>query len=70
MIKIYVYLKSGVVDVYFVESVSKAREHAWQIWHGGYRMRIKDRIEWFGPHWIDKICWDMSEEDYLSEKFE
>jgi len=33
-------------------------------------MRVGDRMEWFGPHWIDKICWDMTSEDYLSKKYE
>jgi hypothetical protein len=68
--KMYIYLKNGNVDVYEVESVLKAREHAEKIWSGGYRMRVGTRMEWFGPHWVDKICWDMTEEDYLSTKYE
>jgi len=68
--KIYVYLRNGNVDVYEVESVFKAREHAEKIWSTGYRTRIGSRMEWFGPHWIDKICWDMPSEDYLSLKYE
>jgi hypothetical protein len=69
-VKIYVYLKSGVLSEYEVESVIKAREHAYQIWKAGYRMRVGNRIEWFGPNWIDKICWDMPNEDLMSEKYE
>jgi len=68
--EIFIYLTNGNVDVYEVDSPWKAREHAEKIWKGGYRMRVGSRMEWFGPHYIDKICWDMDEEDYLSVKYE
>lgn len=70
MIKMYIYLKNGNVDIYEVENEWKAREHADKIWAGGYRMRVEKRMEWFGSHWIDKICWDVKKEDYLSSKYE
>ena len=70
MINVYVYLTNGNVDIYGVENVWKAREHAEKIWATGYRMRVGTRMEWFGPHWIDKICWDAPEKDYLSNKYE
>ena len=67
---VYVYLINGNTDVYEVESVWKAREHAEKIMHFGYRMRVGSRMEWFGPHYVDKVCWDAPEEDYLSYKYE
>jgi hypothetical protein len=72
---VYVYFKNGNVDVYPVESVWKAREHAEKIFNAGYRMQVGDRMEWFGPHYIDKICWDCvgvpgAIEDYLRAKYE
>jgi hypothetical protein len=70
MINIYVYLKNGNVDTYQVESEWKAREHAEKIWIYGYRMRVKDRMEWFGSHYIDKICWSVESQDYLDKKYE
>lgn len=69
MIKIYVYLKNGNVDAYKVENEWKAREHAEKIWKTGLRKKVGNRLEWFGPHYIDKICWDSSHKDYLSRKY-
>lgn len=68
--KVYVYFKNGNVDAYPVENVWKAREHAEKILMFGYRMRVGSRMEWFGAHYIDKVCWDAPEEDYLSAKYE
>lgn len=70
MIKVYVYLKNGNVDIYEVENEWKAREHAEKIWAGGYRMRVGSRMEWFGADWISKICWDAPTGDYLGKKYE
>ena len=70
MIAVYVYFFNGNVDRYTVENVWKAREHAEKIWSTGYRMRVGGRMEWFGPHYIDKICWDEEVPDYMSEKYE
>lgn len=70
MINVYVYLKNGNVDIYPVENEWKAREHAEKIWSTGYRMIVGKRMEWFGSHWIDKICWDCTTKDYLSDKYE
>lgn len=69
MIKMFIYFKNGNVHVYEVDNVWKAREHAEKIWTTGYRMRVGKRMEWYGSHWIDKICWDAPEGDYLSEKY-
>ena len=63
MIKVYVYFKNGNVDVFEVQSVEKAREHAFNIWRFGYRMRIGNRMEWFNPDYIDKVCWDLQMEE-------
>jgi hypothetical protein len=70
MTKMYIYFKNGNVDTYMVADMWKAREHSEAIWKGGYRMQVGDRMEWYGPHWIDKICWDLVEDDYLSYKYE
>lgn len=70
MINVYVYLKNGNVDIYSVENEWKAREHAEKIWVGGYRMLVGSRMEWFGPDWVDKICWDCEVCDYLCKKYE
>ncbi len=70
MINIYIYFKNGNVDIYPVENIWKAREHAEKIWKGGYRMMVGSRMEWFGADWIDKICWDALGEDYLQAKYE
>jgi hypothetical protein len=58
---ISVYLKSGQVFEYDITSdtqenlSSKAREHMYAIFQGGYRSGIERGICWYGPHWIDKI---------------
>lgn len=69
-IQVYVYLKNGNVDVYPVDSEWKAREHAEKIMKEGYRMQVGNRMEWFGAHWIDKVCWDTEKGDYLQNKYE
>ena len=71
MIKMYIYFKNGNVDTYEVAGVFKAREHAEKIWTHGYRMLVDFRMEWFGPHYIDKICWDVNvcNKDYLNNKY-
>lgn len=68
MTKMYVYFKNGNVDIYDVISVEKAREHAENIWKRGYRMRIGNRMEWFNPDYIDKICWDLPTEETKTEE--
>jgi len=68
-ITMYIYFKNGNVFCYQVESIQKAREHADKIWNTGYRQIINNRMEWFGPHYIDKICWDVNENDYLGKKY-
>jgi hypothetical protein len=67
--KIYVYFKNGNVFIYEVESSLKAREHAEKIWSTGYRCTVGKRQEWFGPHYIDKICWDGDDDTYLAKKY-
>jgi len=69
MITLYIYLKNGNVDKYDVEDEWKAREHAEKIWQTGLRKRVGNRLEWFGPHYIDKICWDIKNPDYLCTKY-
>lgn len=69
MIIVYIYFKNGNVHTYKVENQFKAREHAEKIWTTGFRAKVGSRMEWFGPHYIDKICWDW-EEDYLAKKYE
>lgn len=54
---INVYLKNGNVFSYTVTSAIEAGEHAEKIWSTGFRTKIGDRTEWFGPHYIDKITW-------------
>ena len=53
--KISVYLVSGDVFEYEVDSTEKAREHMFQIWNSGYRSNDGNEFVWYGPHWIDKI---------------
>ena len=58
-----VYLKGsgGAKYMYDVKAATKeqltvkVREHMGQIWATGYRHCNGDTLEWFGPHWIDKI---------------
>lgn len=69
IMKIYVYFKNGNVYEYEVASAEKAREHAEKIWTSGYRVKVGDRHEWFGPHYIDKICWDGLDDTYLGRKY-
>lgn len=52
----YVYFKNGNVFDYEVKNEKKAREHADKIWTTGYRDMIDGRMEWFGSHYIDKVC--------------
>lgn len=58
MVKIYVYFKNGNVYTYEVDSAEKAMEHADKIWSKGYLVKVGSQHEWFGVHYIDKICWD------------
>lgn len=69
MTTIYVYFKNGNVFSYEVESAIKAREHADKIWTTGFRWKIGDRHEWFGVHYIDKICWDGVDDTPLAKKY-
>ena len=57
MIKVSVYLDSGVVREYEVDSPEKGREHAAAIIKTGYRSTPKnsDDLEWFPPHRIEKV---------------
>jgi hypothetical protein len=68
-VQMYIYFKNGNVFTYFVEDQKKAREHAAKIWESGYRTVIEQRMEWFGPGYIDKICWDVQENDFLGNKY-
>jgi hypothetical protein len=70
MITIYIYFKNGNVFQYKVDSAEKAREHADKIWETGYRVNIGNRHEWFGKHYIDKICWDGIDDTYLAKKYD
>lgn len=67
--RIYIYFKNGNVFQYEVENCEKAREHAEKIWTTGYKVKIGSRHEWFGPHYLDKICWDGEDTTYLAEKY-
>ena len=69
LMKVYVYFKNGNVFLYDVDNAVKAREHAEKIWAMGYRVRVGKRHEWFGPHYIDKICWD-EDNTYLAQKYD
>lgn len=69
MIVVYVYFKNGNVYTYKVDSAEKAREHAEKIWTTGYRVKVSNRHEWFGSHYIDKICWDGEDKTLLAAKY-
>jgi hypothetical protein len=68
-VTMYVYFKNGNVFTYEVDDAVKAREHAEKIWTTGYRVMIGDKHEWFGAHYIDKICWDGVDDSYLANKY-
>ena len=55
--KVSVYLDTGVVCEYEVETPEKGREHAAAIIKTGYRSVGKgsNDLEWFPPHRIDKV---------------
>lgn len=54
--KISTYIDNGVVFYYYVDSASKAREHAAAIIKGGYRHNDgKGEFEHYPPHRIDKV---------------
>lgn len=57
MNKVSVYLDSGIVFEYDVDSAAKGREHASAIIKTGYRHTLQDSedLEWFPPHRIDKV---------------
>lgn len=56
MNKISVYLDTGVVYEYEVESAIKGREHAYEIISSGYRHTTNSNdLEWFPPHRIKKV---------------
>ena len=52
-----VYLNTGVVYEYQVDSTTKGREHAAAIIATGYRHTSQDSedLEWFPPHRIEKL---------------
>ena len=50
-----VYFKDGRVFSYDVDTSVKAREHMAKIWAGGYRHCDGTLVEWFGPHYLDKL---------------
>jgi len=52
---IVVYFKDGRIFEYEVCDMNKAREHMSKIWELGYRTVREGVLEWFGPHYIDKM---------------
>lgn len=52
---IMVYFKDGRVFEYEVTDIAKARDHMAKIWELGYRHVKNGTLEWFGPHYLDKI---------------
>lgn len=67
--KIEVYLITGNIFSYEVSCAEKAREHASKIWKEGFRVKIDNRHEWFGKHYIDKIVWDGEDDTTLAKKY-
>ena len=55
--KLLVYFKDGRVFEYAVANVIKAREHMGKIWEGGYRHVSENKLEHYGPHYLDKIVY-------------
>jgi hypothetical protein len=55
--KVSVYLDTGVVCEYMVNSPAVGREHASSIIKGGYRSTSKgsDELTWYPPHRIEKV---------------
>lgn len=70
MVKILVYMKSGVTFDYEVAGCTKAREHAHKIINSGYRHLVDGRMEYYPVHEISKVAFDMTEKDYLCKKYE
>lgn len=63
-VKIQVYIDTGVVFEYEVNSPEKAREHMAKIITTGYRSTPKDStvLTWWPPHRIDKVVADGAAE--------
>lgn len=61
LIKVYLRNAGGACFEYIIHAKSsdtlnaKAREHLGQIAVGGYRHCSNGILEWFPPHWIDKV---------------
>lgn len=61
LIKVYLRNAGGACYEYIVNAKTsaelnvKVREHLGQIAAGGYRHCSKGTLEWFPPHWIDKV---------------
>ena len=55
MITISVYIDTGVVYEYSVESQDRAREHIHAIVKTGYRHTVVGKLTWWPPHRLDKV---------------
>ena len=61
LIKVYLRNAGGACFEYAINAETedelnvKVREHLGQIAAGGYRHCSKGILEWFPPHWIDKV---------------
>ena len=60
-VKVYLRDAGGATFEYDIEEAdagaltAKAREHVGKIASDGYQHCANGVLEWFGPHWIDKV---------------
>jgi hypothetical protein len=64
-----VYFKDGRVFEYKVSDCITARAHMDKIWQNGYRSVADGCLQWYGPHYIDKMKFTPDSNDEVLSKF-
>ena len=63
---LYIYFKDGRVFSYVVADAAQARAHMGKIWETGYRSTSDGTLQWYGPHYIDKIKYYPADNEILT----
>ena len=64
--RLVIYFKDGRVFEYSVSKGTDARAHMSKIWETGYRSTSDGTLQWYGPHYIDKMKYIPDQDEVLS----
>lgn len=61
-----IYFKDGRVFSYEVGDSKQARAHMAKIWESGYRSTSDGTLQWYGPHYTDKIKYTPDKDEVIT----